>query len=382
MPSRLRIGVNALYLIPGGVGGTEIYLRNLLGALSEIDRRNEYFVYLNRETGLDLCPRQANFAPVETGVKAAFRPGRLIWEQLRLPSYTRTDKLDVLFSPGFTAPLTGSGRRVTVIHDLQHKRQPQNFGRFELMAWEWCVAQSVKTASTIITVSESSKKDIIEFYSVPPQDVRVVAHGVEDDFFGLKKNETYGPELLTEAGLPDSPYLLAVSTVHPHKNWKRLIAAYEVVAREEPNLQLVVCGLPGKSWDEVKNLLAGNGLGKRVHLLGWQPRKTLIGLFKYADALVFPSTFEGFGMPVLEALAAGVPVACSNIPPLRELADGCASFFDPLSSDDMAAAIRGLRQDEFQRMKFVTAGLERSKNSTWLRAAQQTLAIFLEASQR
>lgn len=382
MPSRLRIGVNALYLIPGGVGGTEIYLRNLLGALSEIDRRNEYFVYLNRETGLDLCPRQANFAPVETGVKASFRPGRLIWEQLRLPSYTRTDKLDVLFSPGFTAPLTGSGRRVTVIHDLQHKRQPQNFGRFELMAWEWCVAQSVKTASTIITVSESSKKDIIEFYSVPPQDVRVVAHGVEDDFFGLKKNETYGPELLTEAGLPDSPYLLAVSTVHPHKNWKRLIAAYEVVAREEPNLQLVVCGLPGKSWDEVKNLLAGNGLGKRVHLLGWQPRKTLIGLFKYADALVFPSTFEGFGMPVLEALAAGVPVACSNIPPLRELADGCASFFDPLSSDDMAAAIRGLRQDEFQRMKFVTAGLERSKNSTWLRAAQQTLAIFLEASQR
>jgi len=382
MPSRLRIGVNALYLIPGGVGGTEIYLRNLLDALAEIDRRNEYFVYLNRETGLDLCPRQANFAPVETGVKASFRPGRLIWEQLRLPSHSRTDKLDVLFSPGFTAPLTGRGKRVTVIHDLQHKRQPQNFGRFELMAWDWCVAQSVKTASTIITVSESSKKDIIEFYGVPKQDVRVVSHGVEDDFFGLKKNETYGPELLTEAGLPDAPYLLAVSTVHPHKNWERLIDAYEAVARQEADLQLVVCGLPGKSWDEVKTLIAGKGLSKRVHLLGWQPRKTLIGLFKYAEALVFPSTFEGFGMPVLEALAAGTPVACSDIGPLRELAEGCASFFDPYSSDDIAAAIRGLRQDEFQRMKFVTAGLERSMNSTWQRAAQQTLAIFLEAAQR
>ena len=382
MPSRLRIGVNALYLIPGGVGGTEIYLRNLLGALAEIDRRNEYFVYLNREADVDLCPRQANFAPVDTGVKASFRPGRLIWEQLRLPSYTRTDKLDVLFSPGFTAPLTGSGRRVTVIHDLQHKRQPQNFGRFELLAWEWCVAQSVKTASMIITVSESSKRDIIEFYGAPPQDVRVVSHGVERDFFGLKKNESYGPELLTEAGLPDCPYLLAVSTVHPHKNWERLIAAYQAVAREEANLQLVITGLPGKSWDDVKKSIAGKGLGARVHLLGWQPRKTLIGLFKYAEALVFPSTFEGFGMPVLEALAAGVPVACSEIVPLRELADGCASFFDPYSSDDIAAAIRGLRQDEFQRMKFVTAGLERSKNSTWQRAAQQTLAIFLEAAQR
>lgn len=382
MPSRLRIGVNALYLIPGGVGGTEIYLRNLLGALAEIDRRNEYFVYLNRETGVELCPRQANFAPVETGVKASFRPGRLIWEQLRLPSHARTDKLDVLFSPGFTAPLSGRGKRVTVIHDLQHKRQPQNFGRLERMAWDWCVAQSVKTASTIITVSESSKKDILEVYGLAPSSVQVVSHGVENDFFGLKKNESYGPELLTEAGLPDSPYLLAVSTVHPHKNWVRLIEAYEAVAREEADLQLVISGLPGKSWEEVKELIAGKGLGERVHLLGWQPRKTLIGLFKYAEALVFPSTFEGFGMPVLEALAAGVPVACSDIGPLRELADGCASFFDPHSSDDIAAAIRGLRQDEFQRMKLVTAGLDRSKNSTWQRTAQQTLAIFLEAAQR
>lgn len=382
MPSRLRIGVNALYLIPGGVGGTEIYLRNLLAALAEIDRRNEYFIYLNREADADLCPRQANFAPVETGVKASFRPGRLLWEQLRLPSHTRTDKLDVLFSPGFTAPLAGSGRRVTVIHDLQHKRQPQNFSRLELMAWEWCVAQSVKTASTIITVSESSKRDIIEFYGTSQQDVRVISHGVEKDFFGLKKNERYGPELLTEAGLPDCPYLLAVSTVHPHKNWERLIDAYQTVAREEADLHLVISGLPGKSWDELMKLIAGKGLGERVHVLGWQPRKTLIGLFKYAETLVFPSTFEGFGMPVLEALAAGVPVACSEIGPLRELANGCASFFDPYSSDDMAAAIRGLRRDEFQRMKFVTAGLERSKNATWQRAAQQTLAIFLEASQR
>lgn len=382
MPSRLRVGVNALYLIPGGVGGTEIYLRNLLGALSEIDRRSEYFVYINRETGVDLCPPQANFAPVETRVKASFRPGRLLWEQLRLPSYTSSDRLDILFSPGFTTPSWGRGRRVTVIHDLQHKRQPQNFGRIERMAWDWCVAQAVKSSSMIITVSESSKKDIIEFYGVSPDDVRVVAHGVENDFFDLKMNETYGPEIPTEAGLPDAPYLLAVSTVHPHKNWERLLAAYESVAREEEDLQLAVVGLPGKSWDDVNAIIEAKELSQRVHLLGWQPRKTLIGLFKYAEALVFPSTFEGFGMPVLEAMAAGVPIACSDIPPLRELADGCASFFDPTSSDDMAAAIRGLRRDEFQRTKFVTAGIERAKNSTWHRAAEQTLGIFLEASQR
>src|SRR5690606_22973294 len=99
MPPRLRIGVNALYLIPGGVGGTEIYLRNLLEALAVIDRRNQYFVYVNRETGADLCPRAANFAPVETGVRAKFRPGRLIWEQTALAWSTFRQDLDVLFSP-------------------------------------------------------------------------------------------------------------------------------------------------------------------------------------------------------------------------------------------------------------------------------------------
>ena len=103
MPSRLRIGVNALYLIPGGVGGTEIYLRNLLHALAEIDQRNEYYLYLNRETGTDLCPQAANFAPVQTGVKATFRPGRLLWEQTGLSRASYHDKLDLLFSPGFTS---------------------------------------------------------------------------------------------------------------------------------------------------------------------------------------------------------------------------------------------------------------------------------------
>ena len=133
MPTPLRIGVNALFLIPGGVGGTEIYLRNLLAALAEVDKRNQYYIFVNRETGPDLCPKAVNFYPVETGVRAKFRPGRLIWEQLGLPLSTRGAKLDVLFNAGFTSPWFSNGARITVIHDLQHKRQPQpgsSTGRF------------------------------------------------------------------------------------------------------------------------------------------------------------------------------------------------------------------------------------------------------------
>lgn len=382
MPSRLRIGVNALYLIPGGVGGTEIYLRNLLAALAEIDRRNEYFVYMNRETDAGLCPAQANFAPVATGVKATFRPGRLIWERLRLPSQMRADSLDVLFSPGFTAPTWGPGRRVTVIHDLQHIRQPQNFGFVERQAWNWSVKSAVDNATLIVTVSDSSKRDIEEAYGVDPNKVRVIQHGVEDAFFELRENERYGPEIPAAAGLPaDVRYLLAVSTVHPHKNWETLIDAFAALVREGSELHLAVSGLPGKAWAGVKDKADKARLSERVHLLGWQPRERLIGLFKFAEALVFPSTFEGFGMPVLEAMAAELPVVCSNIPPLREIADGSAHFFDPASSDDLAAVLRGALQDRERRRKLVATGLERARHFSWRRSAERTLATFLEASQ-
>jgi len=380
MPSRLRIGVNALYLIPGGVGGTEIYLRNLLEALARIDRRNEYFLYLNRETGPDICPQSANFATVETGVKASFRPGRLLWEQLGLPRAAMRDRIDVLLSPGFTSPWFSTGRRVTVIHDLQHRKQPENFGRIELWAWEVSVRRSVERSHRLITVSEASRRDVIEAYGVPPSKIRVVGHGVEPDFFGLWKNDDYDISILRAADVPEGPFLLAVSTVHPHKNWPRLLAALKLIHQRGRPLRLVVCGLPGKSWDEVRSQIDQDGLAEYVTMLGWQPRRTLIALFRFAEALVFPSTFEGFGMPVLEAMAAGTPVACSDIPPLREVADGCATFFDPLSTDSIATAVENVLTDVDERTKLSEKGLKRASASTWERAAEQTLEALLEAA--
>jgi len=382
MPSRLRIGVNALYLIPGGVGGTEIYLRNLLSALARIDRRNEYFLYLNRETGPDICPQSANFATAETGVRAKFRPGRLLWEQIGLPRATMRDRIDVLFSPGFTSPWISAGRRVTVIHDLQHRKHPENFGRIERWAWETSVRRSVQRSHRLIAVSEASRADVIAAYDVPPQKIRTIGHGVEADFFGLWKNDDYDISILRQAGVPEGPFLLAVSTVHPHKNWSRLLTALKLLHQRGHELRLVVCGLPGKSWDDVQSQITADGLGDHVTMLGWQPRPVLITLFRFAEALVFPSTFEGFGMPVLEALAAGTPAVCSDIPPLREIADGCATFFDPASTDEIATAIENVLVDVDKRTELAEHGLKRAAACTWDRAAEQTLETLLEAAKR
>src|SRR5262249_51226338 len=126
-----RIGVNALYLIPGGVGGTEIYLRELLKALAQIDTFNEYFVFTNLETGAALIPRQANFRGKQQAVRASFRPARIAWEQTVLPLEAARYRLDVLLNPGFTAPVLAPCSQVTVFHDMQHKRHPEYFRWFD-----------------------------------------------------------------------------------------------------------------------------------------------------------------------------------------------------------------------------------------------------------
>src|SRR5271163_3445944 len=159
-----RIGVNALYLIPGGVGGTEIYLRNLLDALARIDAVNQYVVFTNRETGADLVPRQANFEYAPQPVRAAFRPARILWEQIALPGALKRRRIDVLFNPGFTGPAICPCPQVTVFHDLQHKRHPEHFRWFDLPFWNILLWMSARQSRGLIAVSEATRDDLARYY--------------------------------------------------------------------------------------------------------------------------------------------------------------------------------------------------------------------------
>src|SRR5271167_4755294 len=159
----LRIGVNALYLIPGGVGGTEIYLRNLLAALGEIDSVNQYVVFTNRETGTELVPRRPNFIAATQPIHAAFRPARILWEQAALPFLAKRHSLDVLFNPGFTAPVFSGCPMVTVFHDLQHKRHPEYFRWFDLPFWNLLLWMSARQSRGLIAVSEATRDDLARY---------------------------------------------------------------------------------------------------------------------------------------------------------------------------------------------------------------------------
>jgi glycosyltransferase involved in cell wall biosynthesis len=357
-----RIGINALYLIPGEVGGTEIYLRRLLIALASIVTVNEYIVFTNRETDADLVPRQANFSWEPQAVGARFRPARLVWEQGVMPF--KTARLDVLFNPGFTAPMFAPCPSVTVFHDLQHAKHPEHFRWFDLPFWRLLLWASANRARRLIAVSQATRDDLVRVYHLDPERIDVVLHGVEPEFFALDRSST-------------EPFVLCVSTLHPHKNLDRLIRAF---ARRKRDWRLIIAGMRGFFADSLEALIAEADVQDSIQLTGWIPRQDLLQLYAKAQAFVYPSTFEGFGMPVLEAMAAGIPVACSDIPPLREVAGDAALFFDPLSEDSIEEALDRVVTDAGLRATLAAAGPERASGFTWERAAHETLASLLKAA--
>jgi len=354
-----RIGVNALYLIPGGVGGTEIYLRELLAALAQIDPVNDYFIFTNQETAADLIPRQSNFHWKPQAVHARFRPARILWEQLVLPLEASRYRLDVLFNPGFTAPVLAPCPCVTVFHDLQHKRHPEHFRWYDLPVWRLLLWLSARRSRTLVAVSKSTRADLQRYYPFASARITVIPHGVDPAFFTLDRTHI-------------DPYILCVSTLHPHKNLERLLRVYS----KNPEHHLILAGMHGFQTEPIKRLIADLNLADKIQLPGWLPRADLMNLYAHARAFIYPSTFEGFGMPVLEAMAAGIPIACSDIPPLRELAGDAVLYFNPEDDAALANALTRIVNDTDLRTRLTEAGPTRARNYTWPSTATQTLNIL------
>jgi glycosyltransferase involved in cell wall biosynthesis len=367
LPSRgsLRIGVNALYLIPGGVGGTEIYLRGLLGALAEIDTVNRYLIFTNRETGSDLIPARENFAAVPQPVRATFRPARLAWEQTSLPIEAARLGLDVLLNPGFTAPLLAPCPQVTVFHDLQHLRHPEHFRWWDLPFWKFFLFWSAHVSRILLASSATTAADLVKYYRLPAERIRIALLGVDPVFFELARRRA--PE----------PFLLAVSTLHPHKNLDGLLRAFAEFRKTRPEFRLVVCGIHGFATGPLLALRDSLGLGAAVEFPGWIPREELHDFYRRAWAFVYPSLFEGFGIPPIEAMAAGVPAACSNIEPIAGNVGDAALLFDPRDQSGMVEALARICEDGELRGRLAEAGPERAAAFSWKVTAETTLGALV-----
>lgn len=365
----MLIALNLLYLIPGVVGGTETYARSLIDALARIDSKNEYAVFLSREAAdLDVTPA-TNFRRIVCPVVAMHRAARYSWEQAVLPLQLLREKPAVTHSLGYVSPLAAPGPQVVTVHDvnyLGHKGRRTAVGR---RAFQFFVERTVKRADKVITVSQFSKSEIVRHMNVPGEKV-VVIHSAGREAVEPVGRATGEPEILRNIG---RPYIMAFSSLSAHKNIRRLIGAFAKISSSVPHSLVLVGHLPEKSGVRAEIEAAGDD---RVHFTGYVPDEHVESLMRNASLFAFPSLYEGFGLPILDAQHAGVPVMCSAAGALPEVAGKGAEIFDPLSIDDMARAMQRCLQDIDLRQSLVANGYANASEFSWERTARETLDVY------
>jgi glycosyltransferase involved in cell wall biosynthesis len=273
------------------------------------------------------------------------------------------DRIDVLLNPGFTAPLFARCPQVTVFHDLQHKKHPEFFRAWDLPFWNVLLAGAAARSDRLIAVSDNTARDLAESFPHAAGKIATVPHGVDPEFYEIGKKRLESTR----------PFILVVSTLHPHKNLERAIEAFYQFRTAHPEYKLVVAGLKGFAAAGLQDRVRGLGLTDDVEFTGWIPRGDLYSLFSTASAFFAPSLFEGFGLPLVESLAAGIPSACSSIPTFREIAREIACIFDPSSTDAMRNALERITQDEAFRSRAAIEGPLRARHFDWDRTAEGTL---------
>ena len=365
----LKVGLNLLHLVPGETGGSEIYARRLipaiLGAASDVDLVG----FVSREGGPSL--RAESWAEDldlrELQVKGASRTRRVLAEQTLLPLAARRERIDLLHNVFSTAPALPSVPQVTTVHDLIYKRFPEAHTGLRSMGMRGLIPLAARRSRRVIAISEATKRDIVQYLGVDAARIDVVHEG--PGFTPVNPEEEEA--IRRRHSLGTAPIVLSVSAHRPHKNLERLIDA--MIRLQDPAV-LVVPGY-ATSWDRELRRHAAGAPG-RVRFLGWVSDAELEGLYRSATCLAFPSLAEGFGLPVLEAMIRGLPVACSDSTSLPEIAGEAAIYFDPTDVGGIADAIVRLLRDEELREHLASAGLARAARFTWSEAAQGTIAAY------
>lgn len=373
----MRIGINALFLLPGKVGGSEVYLRSLVRWLPRVAPQNEYLLYVNRESAGLVSGEGVRI--VECNVAAGSRPMRILYEQTVLPVLAKRHGLDALLSAGMTAPFFCPVTSVLTVYDLQHINEPQNFNRGYLLFLKAIIGKSAKRADSVLTLSEKSKRDIVRHYGLAPERVAVTCLAADRSVF-YKRTEEEISALRKRYGLPEE-FILYIASSLPHKNYERLLGAFAEVKQSRPDVKLVLIGARDYGHEAIKARIASLGLNDDVVFLGWLPFEDIPIIYSAASLFVFPSLHEGFGIPVLEAFASGTPVVCSRIEPLDEVAGDAALFVDPLSDKDIAQGMLKVLGNGQLRDGLIAKGLKRAGEFSWERMAVQTLS-FIERTRR
>ncbi|HKP19968.1 MAG TPA: glycosyltransferase family 1 protein [Thermoleophilaceae bacterium] len=365
----MHVGVNLLFLAPGEMGGLEVYSRELVAALAARDDV-ELTLFLNRLA-------EPDWADMAQAVRAPIDPRRRVqWvagDQVHSVRMARRVGVDVVHSLASTGPAVGGFARVVTVHDLHYRLYPEAHFGMRALGMRALVPLAARRAHRVIVPSDATRADLLRFVHVAEDRVDVVPEGI-GQAPGTGDRGAGREWLAVDA----RPVALSVSAKRPHKNLARLIGALARLPAERRPL-LVLPGYPTPYEAELRELAGAQGVSDDVRFLGWVSRAQLDDLYAAADLFVFPSLYEGFGLPVLEAMARGLPVATSGRASLAEVAGDAALTFDPEDEASIAAVIERMLGDERLRERLAEAGRGRAGGYTWARAAELTVESYRRA---
>ncbi len=376
MPLRIGIDFTSAARERAGIGR---YARELIRALARLDDTNHYVLFVPRDAHRDLLAFdwRDNFsicdAPLTERVFAA------LWHRARvpLPIETFVGAIDVLYSPDFLLPPTRAKRTLVTVHDLSYVRLPQCFPEPLRNYLNRAVPRALDRADLILADAESTRRDLNDVYRSPLEKIRVLYSGVDVRFRADVSEESRARVRALTRGMP---YLLSVSTIQPRKNYVRLIEAFAKLINNSQlplaNCQLILAGGHGWMYEEIFAMPQLLGIHDRVIFPDFFSDTDLPALYAGATLFVYPSLYEGFGLPIAEAMACGTPVVTSNASSLPEVAGDAALYFDPYDVDAMTEAMRRALNSEALRTELRAKGFAQAKKFSWDKAAGELLQVF------
>jgi len=368
----VRIGIDARKLHDFGIG---TYIRNLLRQLARLDRETEYVVFCRPEDREALTSLGENFRPV-TERSANYS----VAEQLAIPLALRREGVTLFHAPHYVLPPLVRCRSVVTIHDCIHLMFPQYLpSRLALQYARTSIALAARRAARVMTVSESSKRDILRFVDVKPEKIDVI-YNAYDERFTVEPREEDVLRVRERYQLHDE-FVLYAGNVKPHKNLERLIDAFDLVRKRGlDHLKLVMIGDDISKYTALRRAVHQHQLHKFVRFLGYLPEETLAVMYRLAGVFVFPSLYEGFGLPPLEAMASGTPVVTSNVSSLPEVAGDAAVLVDPYDAQAIADGIYRVLTDETLRRDLRKKGVARAGMFSWETSVRRVYKIYMQVA--
>ena len=371
----MRIAIDGRKLRDYGIG---TYVRNLLRQLARQDVTNEYVVFCSAED----CDAVEGLGGRFRAVVETAKPYSIA-EQFALPMALRREGAELFHEPHYVLPPLTPCRSVVTIHDCIHLRFPQylpsKLGYAYARGQMWAATHQ---AARVITVSEASKRDILRYFRVPESRIDVIYNAIDERFWHEPDPEDISRT--RERYRLTAPFVLYAGNIKPHKNLERLIEAFHLMRQGSPELrdvELLIIGDDISKYATLRRAVHRHKLHKHVRFFGFVPDQTLASLYRLANAFVFPSLYEGFGLPPLEAMASGTPVIASNVSSLPEVVGDAALMIDPYEPSAIADAMYRVLTDAPLRAELIQLGFARAREFSWERSIKRVREIYEEVMQ-